>query len=189
MFIPQQQTPSPTMTVIVRSTSAPAPVIAAARRVVADIDRDVPLADVAPMSTLVSGAVAQPRLTAQLVGCFALLALLLAAIGIHAVLAFTVAQRTREIGTRVALGASARDVIWLVVWQSLRLVVIGCALGLVASFEATKFLSSLLIGTSPRDPVTFAGVAIVFVLTGFAAAFFPARRASQIDPLLAMRES
>lgn len=189
MFMPQVQSPFRSMSLVVRSASAAAPLVAAVRQTVAAADPDIPLADVASMSALASDAIAQPRLTAQLVGVFALLALLVAALGVHGVLSFAVTQRTREIGMRVALGATGRDVVRLVLMQSLRLVATGAVLGFAAAIEATQLMSSLLVGTSPRDPATFAGVAVVIVLAALAAAFVPARQASRVDPIVALRQT
>jgi putative ABC transport system permease protein len=186
MFLPQAQSPTQTMSVVVRSASDQAPLVAAIQQAMSQIDPDVPLADITPMSELASTAVAQPRLTAQLIGAFGALALLLAAIGIHGVLSFAVAQRTQEIGTRVALGATARDVVQLVVGQSVRMVALGAVLGSLASLEATKLISTLLIGTSARDPLTFGAVGILVLLAAMAATYLPARRAAKVDPIIAL---
>jgi putative ABC transport system permease protein len=139
------------------------------------------------MDDVVSASVAQPRLITQLVGSFAILALLLAAIGIYGVMAYSVTQRTHEVGIRLALGAQPRDVLALLMVQGMRLVFLGVVLGVVVSLVLTRLLATLLYGTSVRDPLTFAGVSALLVAVALLACYIPARRAMRVDPIVALR--
>ncbi len=187
MYMPQAQNQAATMTLVVRSTSNPQPLIAAVRQKTSEIDPDLPFSNVASMSEVVSASVAQPRLTAQFTGFFAALALLLTAVGIYGVLAYSVTQRTHEMGIRMALGASPSEILKLVVGQGMRLVLSGLVLGLVVSLAVTRLLTTLLFGTSARDPFTFAAVILLLIVVALLAAYIPARRASQVDPIVALR--
>jgi putative ABC transport system permease protein len=187
MYMPQAQNPAATMTLVVRSTSNPQPLIAAVRQKAAEIDPDLPFSNVASMSDVVSASVAQPRLTTQFTGFFAALALLLTAVGIYGVLAYSVTQRIHEMGIRMALGASRGEILKLVVGQGMKLVLSGLVLGLVVSLGATRLLASLLFGTSARDPLTFAAVTLVLIVVALLAAYIPARRAAMVDPIVALR--
>jgi putative ABC transport system permease protein len=139
------------------------------------------------MSQLVSNSIARPRLYAMLLGIFAAVAVVLAAVGIYGVMAYSVTQRTREIGIRLALGATRADVISLVLGQSLALTAVGIVLGLAGAAGMTRYLSGLLFGLTPLDPTTFIGVALVFGAIATLSAFVPARRATRVDPLVALR--
>jgi len=139
------------------------------------------------MNELVSNSIARPRLYAVVLGMFAAVAVLLAAIGIYGVMTYSVTRRTREIGIRMALGAARADVIGLVVRQSLTLTVIGIGLGLIGAAAVTRYLSGLLFGVTPLDPTTFIGVAVAFTSVATLAASVPARRATKVDPLVALR--
>jgi len=187
MYLPQAQNPFATMSLVVRSSSSPQPLVAAVRQKVGDLDPDLPFTQVSSMADVVSSSVAQPRLTTQFTGFFAALALLLTAVGIYGVLAYSVTQRTRELGIRMALGASRGEILKMVVGQGMRLVVSGLAIGLVVSLIATRLLATLLFGTSARDPLTFAAVILLLVAVALLAAYIPARRASMVDPIIALR--
>jgi putative ABC transport system permease protein len=187
MYMPQAQNPAATMTLVVRSTSNPQPLIAAVRQKTAEIDRDLPFSGVASMSDVVSASVAQPRLTTQFTGFFAALALLLTAVGIYGVLAYSVTQRIHEMGIRMALGASRGEILKMVVGQGMKLVLCGLALGLVVSLGVTRLLASLLFGTGARDPLTFAAVTLLLIVVALLAAYIPARRAAMVDPIVALR--
>jgi len=189
MYQPLEQSPSSTMRVVIRSQGDPAMMLSAARRKIAQLDPDLPLAAVASMKEVIaaSGSVSQSRLTAQFTGTFALLALLLTAIGIYGVVTYSVAQRTQEMGLRMALGANRGDVLRLVIGQSMRVVLIGITVGVVSALGFTRVIKTLLFGTSATDPLTFVAVLLLLVCVGVLACYIPARRASALDPLVALR--
>jgi putative ABC transport system permease protein len=186
MYISTGQMLWPTMTLVVR-TRSDIPVAAAIRKTVSALDPQLAVFNVRTMETMLEGSAAQPRLTAWLVGLFAILALLLAAIGVYGVLAYLVTQRTREIGVRIALGARPGSVLQLVVGHSLRLSVLGVALGLVAATLLAPAIASQLYGVSPRDTRTLAAVAVSLIAIAVLASYIPARRATRVDPLTALR--
>ncbi len=171
----------------VRAKNDPRLLSGALRDAVNEIDNDVPLYRLRPFSDYFSQSIAQPRLNALLVGLFALIALLLAAAGIFGVMSYSVAQRTQEIGIRFALGAQRGDVLRLIVSQGMRLVVIGVALGFVGIFALTRLLQSLLFGIGATDLTTMLGVTLILGLIAFVACWLPAMRASQVDPIIALR--
>ncbi|HEV2207086.1 MAG TPA: ABC transporter permease [Candidatus Acidoferrales bacterium] len=175
------------VTFILRTQQSAATVIPEVRGQVAAIDKGVPIYQVATMDQLLSRSVAPQRFNLFLLGLFAALALVLAAIGIYGVLSFGVAQRTHEIGIRMALGARPNDVLRLIIRQGLQLVFIGLALGIAASFVLTRFMASLLFEIRPADPTTFAVVALVLTLIALLASYMPARRAMKVDPVTALR--
>ena len=187
MYLPSPQSPWMAMTIVVRSNSPQQPLVSAVREKITELDPDLPLTDILPMEKVVSVSVAQPRLLTGLVGVFAGIALLLAAVGIYGVMAYSVAQRSHEMGLRMALGAVPSDIFRLVVSQGMRLVLVGIGIGFFASLMLTRLLSTLLYGTSANDPVTFAAVALVLVGVALAACYIPARRATRVDPLVALR--
>jgi putative ABC transport system permease protein len=187
MYLLHQQSPWASMTLVIRSASNPQPMVAAVRQIIHGIDSDLPLSNVSTMDEVVSASVAQPRLITQLVASFAVLALLLAAIGIYGVMAYSVTQRTHEVGIRLALGAQPRDVLALLMGHGMRLVFLGVALGVVVSLALTRLLATLLYGTSVRDPLTFAGVSVLLVAVALLACYVPARRAMRVDPIVALR--
>jgi putative ABC transport system permease protein len=131
--------------------------------------------------------VAQPRFRTWLIGILAMLALVLAAVGVYGVMSYTVTQRTSEIGVRVALGAQPRDVFRIIVGQGLRLALFGVGVGLVAALVLTRLLQSFLFGISAYDPLTFIAVSLLLTLVAVAASYFPARRATRVDPMIALR--
>jgi len=158
------------------------------RRIVASIDPDVPVSRVQTMDEIIDLTVSDRHEQMTLLGIFAGLALLLASIGLYGVLAYTVTQRSKEIGLRMALGASAANVTGLVVRHGLTLTGMGVAIGLAGSWAATRALKTALYGVSATDPKTFAGVAALLTLIALAACFLPARRASKLDPIVVLRE-
>jgi putative ABC transport system permease protein len=187
MYLPYSQDIVAAMTLVVRTSGDPENSIASVRREVLSIDKDQPVYNISTMKRLLDESIAQRRLNMLLLGAFALLALLLAASGIFGVMAYTVSQRTQEIGIRLALGAQKRDILSLVVWQGMMLSLIGVGIGVGASLALTRFLSSLLYGVSSTDPATFAVIALLLTGVALVACYIPARRALKVDPMVALR--
>jgi predicted permease len=172
---------------VVRTAGRPASLASAASGTIWSVDKDLPVFGVTTMNDVLAASVAQRRFSMSLLGGFAVLALLMAAIGLYGVLSYSVSQRMHEMGLRMALGANPRDLMRLVVGQGIRVVLAGIAAGLLASFAATRLLSGMLFGVSPLDPFTFATVAVVLVAAALLASFVPARRATRVDPMVALR--
>jgi putative ABC transport system permease protein len=152
------------------------------------VDKDQPLTGIRTMEEVAAAATSQPRFRAELVGVFAVLALVLAAVGIFGVLAFSVGQRAREFGIRVALGARTNDVLRLVLGGALKMTMAGVAIGLIAAAALTRFLATLLFAVQPTDPVTFAGTAALLTAAALAACALPAWRAATVDPAVTLRQ-
>ncbi|MGH9482259.1 MAG: FtsX-like permease family protein, partial [Terriglobales bacterium] len=176
-----------TMFLVVRTAANPGRIALEVRAGVGRLDPAIPVADVLTMDQLLSKSVSGPRFRAGLLGTFAALALVLAAIGIYGVLAYSVARRTHEIGVRVALGAERRQVLRLILGQGVKLAAYGVLIGIAASLILTRLMSSLLFGVSPTDPLTFAGVALLLTVVAMLACYIPARRAMNVDPMVALR--
>jgi putative ABC transport system permease protein len=172
---------------VVRTNVEPLSLAATVRRTVWEIDKDQPVSNISTMEDILSESVARQRFSMLLLGVFAALALVLAAVGLYGVMSYSVAQRTREIGIRMALGAQARDVLKLVVGNGLKLVLIGVVIGLVAAFILTRLMSSLLFGVSATDPITFTIISLVLIGVALLASYIPARRATKVDPMIALR--
>jgi putative ABC transport system permease protein len=173
--------------VAVRGQGDPAGLATEVRDTVRSLDPQLALGSVRTMDEVISRSTASRRFSLVLVGAFAALALLLAAIGIYAVLAYTVARRTHEIGVRMALGARSGDVVREVLGQGLRVTAIGIVLGAAGALVLMRFLQSLLYEVRPTDPLTFAGVLLLLVIVSVAASYLPARRAMRVDPMVALR--
>jgi len=171
----------------VRTAQDPLSIAPAVRRAIAAVDPDEPVSHVEPMTALLDAEVSSRRVQAELLGSFTMLALVLAALGIYAVLAYAVTQRTSEIGLRIALGARERDVLAAVMGQGAKLIGAGIILGLAGAWMLTRLMGSLLYGVAPSDPGTFATSVVVLLLVGLGACYFPARRAARVDPTLALR--
>jgi predicted permease len=187
-YFPQTQVSfARSMFLVVRTAQDPAPMANSIREQVASVDKNQPIYAVRTMEDLVSTSVEQPRLSLALLGIFAGLAAVLAGIGICGVMAYRVSQRSHEIGIRMALGAEPGDVLKLVLGQGMALTVVGIGLGLAGAWVLTRFLSSLLYGVQPTDPLTFAGVSLLLVGVAMLACYIPARRATKIDPMEALR--
>jgi putative ABC transport system permease protein len=187
VYVPFRQDANSDMTLVVKSGADPAALTSAIREAVQSIDKDQPLIAISTMKELVSNSLATRRMTLVLLGLFSGLALVLGAIGIYGVISYSVAQRTHEIGIRMALGAPRRDVFRLVVGEGLKLAGAGIAVGIVAAFGLARLMSSLLYGVSATDFETFAGVAILLALVAMLACYVPARRAMRVDPMVALR--
>jgi len=175
------------ITLVMRTTGDPKSMAAPVQRAIAELDRDLPIEDVQSMEQVVARAVWQPRFSTTLLAAFAGLALLLAAIGIYGVMSFEVAQRTPEIGIRMALGARPADVLASVLGQGARLTMTGTAAGLAGALALTRYLRTLLFAVSPTDPMVLAAAAAVLATVAMAAVWLPARRATRVDPIEALR--
>lgn len=175
------------LTLVVRTSGEPGALVAAVRKLVREADPNVPVHNVATLREIMSNSVAPWRTNLLTIGSFAVLALVLAAVGVYGVVAYSVAQRTNEIGIRVALGAPARSILWGVVAETGLTVLAGVVLGTVAAFAVTRLLSSMLFGVTATDVPSFAIVAILLGLVALAASYVPARRAMRIDPVVALR--
>ena len=185
--VPSLSTEARTLTVHLRTVGDPAGAIRSVTRAMAEIDRTVAF-EVKTLREATTFEVAVRRLGSGLLGALGAVGLLLAMIGLYGVVAYAVASRTAEIGIRMALGASARRVLWSVLGQGLRLVGLGVAVGTLLALVMTHLIANLVAGVSPTDPITFVGAAIVLACTGLVASYFPARRATRIDPLTALRQ-
>jgi len=174
-------------TLAIRTAGDPSAVMASVRRQIAAVDKDVPLSDVRTMDEIVGKAMSGRRVGTMLVGAFAALALLLASVGIYGLLSHRVQQMMPEIGVRLALGASPRDVFGLIVWRGMRLMLVGTAAGLALSLAVTRFLQSILFGVSAGDPFTFLAAPLVLAIVALGACVLPARRASSVNPNTALR--
>jgi putative ABC transport system permease protein len=175
------------MEVVVRTATDPLSLVNAVRSSVEAVDPDQPVYAVRTMAQYLAESVASRRTTVLLLGAFASLALILAAVGIYGVMAYAVVQRTHEIGVRMALGAARSDVLKLVVRSGLSLALAGVAVGLIAALGLTRLMSSLLFGVRPTDPLTLGGVALLLTGVALVASYVPARRATRVDPTVALR--
>ena len=176
-----------TVTLVLRADGGPERFAAAVRGIIWAIDPNLPVPEVTPLASNREALAAGPRFRALLLACFAGVALLLAALGVYGVMAFAVAQRTREIGVRIALGASRRNVLTLVVREGVTLVAIGIALGMTGAFALSRVLTSLLYGVSTTDPVTHGAVIGLLAIAALVASWLPARRAARVQPTEALR--
>jgi len=175
------------MNVVVRSTLSRDALASSIRRIVASVDPGLPVVGLRSMDEVFDDALARPRFLAELLVIFAAVALALAAVGTYGVLAYSVAERRREIGIRMALGASEGGVLTLVLRQGMLLAGIGLLVGLAGALAVTRVVSSLLFGVQPTDPATFAAVGLFMLAVALVACLVPARRATRVDPLVALR--
>ena len=187
MFYPLLQSPLPFMTLAVRTDADPKALASAVVREVREVDPDEPVYDLKTMDERLSESVSQQRLTTLLVGVFAALAVALAGLGIYGVMSYSVAQQTREFGVRMALGAQRGDVLKLVLRQGLFMSLAGVGLGLAGALALARVMSGLLYGVSATDPATLAGVAVMLTAVALVACLLPARRATKVDPMVALR--
>ena len=187
MYVPFAQQPASSMAFIIRTTSKPEGIIAAVRQTAQSLGKDQPVYDIRTLESVMSEAVAKPSFRMFLLGVFAVVALILAMVGIYGVMSYSVEQRTHEIGIRMALGARAPDVLKLVIGHGMALAFAGVGIGLVASFALTRVMSQLMFGVTPTDPLTFAAIALLLTSVALLACYIPARRATKVDPLRALR--
>ena len=192
VYVPFAQAPRPpyegrTMTFVIRVRGNPNEAVPPVRAAVSALDPTLPLANVRLMSDVTASAMGQPRFTTLVMSIFAGVSFFLAALGLYGILAYTVEQRTREIGVRIALGARNREILHLIVGNGMALTVLGAAIGLPAALALTHSMRDLLTGVASSDPLTYAAVVIVLALAAFLASYLPARRATRIDPIVALR--
>ena len=187
-YLPTTQSNIRNMTVAMRTSGAPLTMLAAAKAAIREIDPSLPLSTVNTMDKLVDASLGQRKLSMVLLGVFSAIAVVLASIGIYGVMSYSVTQRTRELGVRMALGAARHRVLGLVVGQGMVLAGIGVAIGLVAAFALTRFLSSQLFGVGATDPVTFGLVSALLIGIALLATLVPAMRATRVDPVVALRD-
>jgi predicted permease len=187
LYFSAQQDLWPAMSLVVRSIVEPSSLSASVRQAVNEVDRSVPVADVKTMDHVVSESITQPRFNLFLLGLFSAVAMILSAAGIYGVTAYTVTQRTHELGIRIALGAQVGDVLKMILGQGLAVIGVGLVAGLAAAFGLMRLLRSLLFGVGENDPLTFAAITGVLVLVALIACYIPARRATKVDPLVALR--
>jgi putative ABC transport system permease protein len=186
-YLPPARFAYPFMTVVVKSTNESMRLVPSLVNAVHEIDRDVPVADIMPMTEIISVSTAERRLTMVMLMIFALVALVLASVGIYGVISYSVTQRTQEIGIRMALGAQSADVLRMVVGRAMGLAVAGIGLGAVGAFALTRLMTNLLFSVRPEDPITFAAVAVLLGTVAALASYLPGRRATRVDPVIALR--
>ncbi len=187
-YVPYDQLPlSSTLTLIARAKGNPQGLVSLVRSEMASVAPNMPLYNIETMEQYLASSSAQARFNTVLLGIFAGLALLLAAVGLYGVVSYSVSQRTQEIGIRMALGAEKRDVLRMVVGQGLKLALIGVAMGIFGALALTRLLTSMLYGVKPTDPLTFIAVSLVLIAVALLACYIPARRAAKVDPMVALR--
>ena len=182
-----KQSPFEQMSMVIRSTVEPGSLAPSLRQAVAEVNKSVPVSDIKTMEHIVSESVTQPRFNLFLLGLFSGIALLLSAAGIYGVTAYTVTQRTQELGIRLALGAQMRDILKMILGQGMIVIGIGLVIGLAAAFALTRLMRSLLFGIGENDPATFGAITLVLLLVALVACYIPARRAAKVDPLIALK--
>lgn len=187
VYIPYKQLPMPTMSLLVRTETDPVNLAASIRAQVHAVDPNQPVYNLSTMENLLTESVTQPRLYVKMLSAFAIIAIVLAAVGIYSVIAYSVNQRRQEIAIRMALGAQTRHVLGMVIRQIMILAMIGVLVGLALAFILTRFLSSLLYGVSSSDPLTFVAISILLTGVAFLASYLPARKVTQIDPVVTLR--
>jgi putative ABC transport system permease protein len=187
VYVPYWQWPMQTPTLYVRTTGNPANFAAALYNEVKALSKNLPAPKVQTMNERLSDVVAEPRFQTLLLGLFGLVALVLVIAGVYGVVSYSVAQRAQEIGVRMALGAGARDVLWLVIGQGMKLALAGVAIGLAGALALTRLMKTLLFGVSAYDPLTFGSIAMLLALVALLACWIPARRATRVNPIIALR--
>jgi putative ABC transport system permease protein len=172
---------------VVKTDVDPASMASAVRKAVWEIDKDQPISNIRTMETILAESIARQRFSMLLLAIFAGVALVLAAVGIYGVMSYSVAQRTHEIGIRMALGAQTMTVLKLAIGYGLKLVLAGIAIGLIAAFALTRVMSTLLFGVTATDPTTFALISLLLIAVAAIASYIPARRATRVNPIIALR--
>jgi putative ABC transport system permease protein len=186
-YTPLAQTRMSPMTLLVRTDGDPLAALPAVREELKGLNKNLTLYQINTLSAHLAEALSNERMLAVLLGVFGVAALLLAAVGLYGVMSYAVARRTHEIGVRIALGAQTGDIMKLVLWQGMMLLIVGAIVGLAASFALTRLMSSLLYGVSATDPLTFAGITLLLASVALLACYLPARRATKVDPMVALR--
>jgi putative ABC transport system permease protein len=186
-YVPQAQVPFGQSTLVVKTNGNPLSVITAVTNEVRTLDKDLPVYSVKTLEEYLASSVAAPRFNTTLLSIFALVALVLTIVGLYGVMSYSVAQRTNEIGIRMALGAQSRDVLSLIVRQGFKMVLLGLAIGLVGAFALMRIIAGLLFGVTTKDPLTFVAATLLLSFVAFLASYIPARRATKVDPLVALR--
>ena len=187
IYFPHAQMPLSSMTIIVRAATDPHRLINAARDEIQSLDKNVPIYRVRTLDEYISRSIAEPRFNALLIGMFAALALVLTVVGLYGVISCAVSQATHEIGIRMALGAQTSDVIKLVLQRGITLTLIGVVIGLAAAFAMTRLMSKMLFGVQPADPLIFTTISLLLIGVALVACYLPARRATKVDPMVALR--
>jgi putative ABC transport system permease protein len=187
IFVPYARDPWPFMVFVVRASTEPSALAPLLQSAVHAIDKDQPVYNVRTMNDVVSSSLAPRRVRMLLLSLFAVLALILSCVGIYGVMAYSVAQRTQEIGIRMTLGAGRADVVRLVAFNALKLTGIGVVAGSFLGWALTRFLSKMLYGVQPTDAMTFAGAWAILIVTAMVACYVPAMRATRVDPLVSLR--
>ena len=187
MYLPHLQSPNAGLTVLVRTSGEPLAIAAAVREQVRALDKDVPVTHIQTMDRVFAASVAQQRFSMLVVGLFAGLALVLASVGIYGVMAYSVAQRAHEIGVRMALGARTAQVLKLILKDGMTLALLGVGVGLAGAFALTRLIATLLFGVTPTDATTLIVVSLALLGVALVACYIPARRATKVDPLVALR--
>ncbi len=186
-YWPIAQLPYPFMTFVLRTRGDATGVATAVRNVIQTLDPQQPLGEARTLASLVGNSIARQRFNTLLLAIFAVVALLLSAVGIYGVMSYAVAQRIHEIGIRTALGATASDILRLMLKRGMTLTLLGVAAGLMSAFVLTRLLKNLLFSVSATDPLTFAVIALLLALVALLACWIPARRATKVDPMIALR--
>lgn len=187
IYVPYLQNPSSLMNLLVRSTSDPLRLVPGVSRQILAVDKDQPVYNIKTMEDVFSQSIAAPQVITSLLSTFGAIALILAAIGVYSVMSYSVAQRTHEVGVRMALGAQQQHVLRMILGQGLKLVLIGVVIGLTTAFAVTRVMSNLLFGVSATDPPIFVTVPLLFIGVAMVASYLPARRALKVDPIIALR--
>jgi putative ABC transport system permease protein len=189
VYLPYAQLPfaSFLVTFVVRTASNPTNVAAAVRNAVWEVDHEQPVIQIRSMESVISESIWRQHVSTSMLSVFAVIALVLSAVGIYGVFSYSVSRRTHEIGIRAALGATRTDILWLIVREGLALTLIGVVVGIVAAMELTRLLAGLLYGIRPRDPLTFAALSLLLTGVALLAMCIPARRATKVDPMVALR--